>query len=928
MLPSARRFVTIATSALVVSAAAATISATPAAATLSAPSPSSVANTATAQQVSVTASGLVLLPAMSISGPGGASFNATGVSASGSTVTGTFNLDPNGLPAPPGSYTLTVTCASGCSGDTTTLAVTGVAPHPTSITPSTIATDQGALAVTIAGTGFADGDSVTLRNSSTTVTDPNVVFTPDFAHSSATALKGTLNTSGATVQTDDVVVTATNALSGSCAHCASVVPAPDVIIDSLSAPAVGEGAQNLPETIFGGGFQPGATVVVKTTLGGAASTDVTVSGVSVASSGVINAHLSATPTATTGSRFLVVTNPDGSSASSAITIDAAPKITKVTASPRGQNSVNGTATLDGTGFQPGATVSFGSGVTLDPANGAVNVPNATTAQVLGIDVASDAATGQRPVTIINPDGGSTTSSSASVPSGNQWFFTVVLGPAVTSFSPKSLGLNTASVPFDLAGSFAPNQSAGGVSVTTPDDNNIVFSVASINTTDIKGTVSVGPSTRVGAHDLKLVDSFGGTTTCASCVSVSPFAITGVSPASMTNVAGQQALQVTGSSLTTGHAYTLTMTRNPAVPGQGVVTTDGTATGNTWSSTVNIVDDAPGKYDLKLTDDSNSASFGSCSACFSILPSGALSVAAVSPTHIPAAAITTVTITGQHLFRGAKVSFPAGSGLIPGKTTPHADASGAVLSLSVPVAVDANTPPGSTVNLTLTNAPAGTTADPAQTSTLPKALTIDPAAASKGTHGTMLLLHRTPSHLTFGHLVTLTGELVDASSGKGLNNKSIKLSYVDHRGINHFVATTTTSGGGFYNFSFEPRYSGRYHAHFLGQPATKTAIGYGRSAATAGSTSVASKVSIHFRQHGSRLVISGHVAPGASGHKVTLYRRLHGRRVRVSTARLSSSSRYRFSINNVAPGTYHLLVAIGATSRNAAGASRTLKVVKT
>lgn len=926
MPPVVRRFLAIAASATLITGAAATVGADSAFAALPAPSPAAIANTATAQHVSVTATGLHLSPALTIAGPGGVSFKATGVQSSGSTITGTFDLDPSGLPAPTGAYTLTLTCLLTCSNLQTTITVTGNNPAPTSVTPSSFTTDQSASAVTIAGTNFASGDAVSFRNATSHATDPGVVFTPNFATSTATALHGTLTTHGAVVGTDDVVVTATNGGSGVCSSCASIVPAPVVTISSLSAPAVGRGAHNLPETILGSGFEAGAHVVIESTLGGAASTDVTVSGVTVGSSGQITASISATPTATTGSRFLVVTNPDGSNGHTTFTVDPAPVITKVTAASRGQNSVGGTAMIQGSGFLTGAVVSAGTGISLDSTTGSLTVPNSGQINITGIDVAATATTGQRPVTVTNPDGGTTTSSAASVPSGNQWFFTVVPAPVLTSFTPSTAALGTANLPFDIAGTYTTGQTAAAVKVTSPTDAAVTFTVTAITTTHITGTFTVPVGAHSGLHDVRVVDAFGGTATCTGCLTVAA-GISAVSPASLHNTAGSQSLQVTGNNLTTGHHYTLSMTRATAASGQGTVTADGTATGNVWSGTVNINDDAPGAYNLTLTDATTAASVGSCSACFTILPQGTATVSAVSPTQVPAGATTTVVVSGQNLFRGATVSFPAGSGLTAGATTVNSDTTGAVLSVKVPVTVASTAVTGSKVNLTLTNAPASSTADPTQTSTLVNALTVG-GLAVKATHHAGIVVHRSKAHLTYGHHLTLTGTLSDTTAGTRLGGVRILLGYRSDAGTLHTLTTRTTHSNGSFSYTFIPKVNGVYYASYAGRRATSTAFGYTIATDTTARSTVKATISIHGRRSGKHgVIVTGTVRPHEAGQTVVLYRIQHGKRSRVATARVTGASHYRFSFKKVAHGHYHLEAGIGASPGHLGATSRRITVVR-
>src|SRR5207253_8099104 len=123
---------------------------------------------------------------------------------------------------------------------------------------------------------------------------------------------------------------------------------------------------------------------------------------------------------------VTVTNNDGSlpgTLTGGFTVNAAPTVTSLSPSSRGQGCTSQSIAVTGTGFVSGASVSFsGSGVT------ATTTFVSSTSLTTTVPVAAGAATGARDVTVTNPDAGNGTKTSG---------FTVNAAPTVTSLSPSS-----------------------------------------------------------------------------------------------------------------------------------------------------------------------------------------------------------------------------------------------------------------------------------------------------------------------------------------------------------------------------------------------------------------------------------------------------------------------------------------------------------
>jgi hypothetical protein len=199
----------------------------------------------------------------------------------------------------------------------------------------------GGTSVSITGTGFVSGATVSFGNvpaTSVTVSSATSIAATAPAHASGL-----------------VDVTVTNPDSGTATLPQSFtydgptsLPPPRA---NLIAPASGVPGGGTSVTVTGSYFQPSATV----TIGGVAATGVTVTnGVEITAT---------TPPGTLGSANVVVTNPDNQSStlSSAYTYaNPAPAPTVTSISPTsGPTSGLTAVTITGTGFQYGATVTVG-----------------------------------------------------------------------------------------------------------------------------------------------------------------------------------------------------------------------------------------------------------------------------------------------------------------------------------------------------------------------------------------------------------------------------------------------------------------------------------------------------------------------------------------------------------------------------------------
>jgi hypothetical protein len=304
---------------------------------------------------------------------GNTSVTLGGVAATNVNVTSATTLTATTPPNAAGPVSVTVTSADALSGSLLDgFTYTLPAPTVTNVSPSS-GPIGGGTPVTITGTNFAAGATVSMGGSAATaviVVNATTITATTAAHAAGTV---------------SVTVTNSDGQSGTRASGFTYLgPAPTV---GSVTPASGPTTGGTAVTIAGTNFASGATV----TLGGNAAT-----GVSVVNSTTINAI---TPAHAAGAVNVTVTNGDAQSASLSggfTYIASTPAPTVASVSPSSGPTTGGTAvTITGTNFASGATVSLGGSA----ATG-VNVVTSTT-----ITATTPAhASGPVSITVTNTDG--------------------------------------------------------------------------------------------------------------------------------------------------------------------------------------------------------------------------------------------------------------------------------------------------------------------------------------------------------------------------------------------------------------------------------------------------------------------------------------------------------------------------------------------
>lgn len=266
----------------------------------------------------------------------------------------------------------------------------------------------------------------------------------------------------------------------------SAVAIGDFGVLQVTPSSLGQGAVLQTLAVTGFGFTSGASVSFSP-VG-----YITVKSVNVTDANSITIQVTVGAGAPLGPYSIIVTNPDGKSATGTnkFNVVAAPTVSSFTPTSLLQGQTNATVTLTGTHYVQGAVVTF-------PTSGVVianSVVNSTTQITVTIDVLPNASTGTGPLTVTNPDGSNGQSTGS---------FTVQ--PGVTISSPTSS--SPCSVPSGSTGTCVITgtgfDSGSGVAITNASIQKVTF--VSATELDVKVTAT-GVSGTSG--DITVTNSLG------------------------------------------------------------------------------------------------------------------------------------------------------------------------------------------------------------------------------------------------------------------------------------------------------------------------------------------------------------------------------------------------------------------------------------
>ena len=694
-----------------------------AAPTVTAVSPTSLNQGATSQALTVSGTGFVSGATPTFSGTGITVNSTTFVNATTLTVNVTIAGG-----ATVGSSTITVTNPDAGNGTSGAIFTVNPAPTITGVSPSSLNAGAVNQTLTVTGTDFVSGASLATAFSGSNIT----VLSTTFVNATTLTVNVSISSSAATGPRTFTVANGDGSIATS-GSIFTVNAAPTVT--AVSPTSLAQGATNQSLTITGTDFVSGASLA--TVFSG---TGITVNSTTLNSATSLTVNISITGGAPTGTRVITVTNGDGSIATSGsiFTVNAAPTVTAVSPTSRGQGATSQNLTVSGTGFESGATATFSNtGITV---NSTTYV--SATSLTVKVTIAGNATVGSGTITVMNPDDGSATSGS---------IFTVNTAPSPVSVSPSSLNQGAISQTLTLTGTGF----VSGATTTFSGTGITVNSTTFVNSTTLTVNVTITGGATVGSSTITVTNPDAGNSTSGSIFTVNAApTITGVSPASRDQGAVSQNLTVTGTDFVNGASLATVFSGT-------LITVNSTTYVNSTTLTVNVSissSAATGTRTFTVTNgDRSTATSGSI---FTV--SGAPTVTAVSPTSRGQGATNqTLTITGTNFVSGATTAFST-NGITVNSTTFNS-----ATSLTVNVSISGSATPG-TRTITVTNGD-GSTATSGSIFTVNAAPTVTAVSpTSRGEGATAQNLTVTGTGFQSGATTTFSGTGITVNSTTFVN----------------------------------------------------------------------------------------------------------------------------------------------------------------
>ena len=750
--------------------------------TVSGITPASAANTAAAQVITVSGTGLnyASSPGITLQGVVGTPTAATTIVATGVSlvpgsethITGTVDLatgGAGGTPAPAGPYRVVLSYTQDGPKSLTlsgTFTVTGPSPHIDSLTPSSAAAYGPAFTLHVAGSSFEAGTAQVYWGSTLLVATTPAGTSTDLYVTVPAVLLATRTTASITVRNPGSAATS-NAVSFSVTGPSVSAITPNSGVNTNAALGIELTGIDLDLAV-----SPG--IVLRGVTGTAtAGTTITATGVSLVPgsttrmSGTVNlATAGAGGTNAPAGSYDVVLNyiQDGSKTltlAGAFTVTgSAPVIMSIT--PSSAPAQNGALTLrvDGSNFNTGP---LASEVRWDGVALPLTTPAATGSTIYAtLSAERLKVPGTFAVTVYDPNLGGGVSSNAVT-------FSVV-GPTIKTMSPATAANTVTSLAFELSGtglSYAvnPKITLTGIAGTATAGVTITAgSVARVGETKLTGTLNlaaVGTSSApapAGKYDVTLTYEQSGikTLTLAEGFVVTGASFTSIEPTSTTNGAAAVTLTLKGTGLK-GLSSPIVTLKGPGPIGTAVVTGAGVTVANdglTMTAVFNLTSPTvvqAGLYDVVIT---YGAGAGKLTLAQALSVNNALPVVTVlSPPTVYAGSIkpTTLTVNGAGFVPVPLLLGATGSVIHVGvRTTTDTTVVGAT-QLSVPLLASDIAFPGA-VPITVVNpAPGGGTSAPVNL-TVASETTLPTCTLS----GYDLAWHNTP--------VTLTVTAIDTESG--------------------------------------------------------------------------------------------------------------------------------------------------------------------
>ena len=526
--------------------------------------------------------------------------------------------------APTRTYAVYLLSPDGGAGSFSgTFTVTNATPTISSLTP-TAGFNSGTIPVTITGTAFRNGVSVSLVNGSTTL--PGTITSR-----TTTKIVCTFPLNGTVAVLYNLTITNIDGLSVTKPNAFTVQQVgPYPAITSLN-PDSGVNTAALPFTIIGTNFRKGATVTINN-----GSTNKTVAG-TLNGTTVIKCSLPLTGLPIGKYNLTVWNKDDGSSCTwenGLTVINPAPSIASFTPGS-GYNTGSLMVSITGSRFIPGCQVSLMNGSTTIPGI----ITSFTSTKITSTFALAGADPGTYNLTVTNPGGPNATKSFTVLNPGTD--------PMIAGFSPGS-GVNTAALPFIITGT---NFRTGVTITITNGTANKTVAGTLTGTTVIKCSLPL-TGLPIGLYNLTVRNTDGSNITKPDAFTVSnPIpTITTLTPGSGYNT-GSLPVAVAGSKFVGGCEVSL-VNGSTVIPG---TITSFTAT--KFSGTFSLAGASPGIYNLTVTNPGGP----NAKKAFTVLSSGSDPViTSFTPVSGLNTAAMPFTINGTNFRTGVTVTITNGT----------------------------------------------------------------------------------------------------------------------------------------------------------------------------------------------------------------------------------------------------------------------------
>ena len=633
--------------------------------------------------------------------------------------------------ARPGIYNLTIQNIDGTSvtrNNAFTVLSPGNDPTVTSITPSS-GTNTATLPVTIIGTNYRTGATVTITNGSTVKSVPGMV-------TGGTKISCSLPLTSLPIGLYNLTIRNTDG---------SYIVHPDAFQVKNPTPVI---TTYNPSS----GFNTSTMQIVLTGSGYASGCQVTLTNQSITIPGAISSFsttkllgtfiLTGTPA---GIYTLKVTNPGGQNATKPFTVSApgnSPVITNFTPSS-GVNTAALPFIINGLNFRSGATVI----ITNNTTNRSVTGTGTTTKITCSLPL-TGLPIGLYNLTVRNGDGSNITSS--------DYFMVKNPTPKISTYIPTS-GFNTSTISITLTGS---GYASGCQLTLTNQSTTIPGIISSFSTTKLVGMFSLN-GTPAGIYNLTVTNP-GGPNTTKPFTIFSPGTdptITGFTPTSGANTAALS-ITITGTNFRPNPSVIITNNSTSR-------TVTGTVTGNiTIKCSLPLTGLPFGLYNLTVrnTDGSSVTRENEFT-----VNNPAPAISSLTPTSGYTSGPATVTISGSKFVSGVLISLENSTSSLPGTVT-------SFLATKITGTFALHTLSTGTYNLTVTNPGGSNTTKPFTVFSPGSDPTITGFTPTFGVNTAALPITITGTNYRKGTTVTITNNTTSRTvTGTVTGNITIKCS---------------------------------------------------------------------------------------------------------------------------------------------------------